>query len=41
MALDSYPSEKDMVVVITNDLRFLKQCIEVKKKVQKVLGNIR
>ncbi|KAK8375206.1 hypothetical protein O3P69_007851 [Scylla paramamosain] len=39
-ALKSTDSEKDLGVVITNDLKFSKQCIAVEKKAQKLLGYI-
>ena len=40
-ALESTDSEKDLGVVITNDLKFSKQCIAVEKKAQKLLGYIK
>ena len=33
--------EKDLGVIITSDLQSTKQCIEVEKKAQKLLGYIR
>ena len=39
--LESCSEEKDLGVVITNDLKPSKQCIEAEKKAQKILGYIK
>ena len=39
--LDICNEEKDLGVIITNDLKPSKQCIEVEKKAQKILGYIK
>lgn len=39
-ALDMNIFEKDLGIVIINDIKFFEQCIEVEKKVQKILGYI-
>ena len=40
-SIESTASEKDLGVVITNDLKFSKQCIEAEKKAQRILGYIK
>ena len=40
-SLESCSEEKDLGVVITNDLKPSKQCIEAEKKAQKILGYIK
>ena len=40
-ALESTVSEKDLGVVITNDLKFSRQCIEAEKKAQRILGYVK
>ena len=39
--LESTEVEKDLGVVISNDLKFSKQCIEAEKKAQRILGYIK
>ena len=39
--IESTNQEKDLGVLISNDLKFSKQCIEVEKKAQKLLGYIK
>ena len=39
--IESCQQEKDLGVIITHDLQFSKQCIEVEKKAQKLLGYIK
>ena len=39
--LETCNEEKDLGVIITNDLKSSKQCIEVEKKAQKILGYIK
>ena len=39
--IESCQQEKDLGVIITNDLQSSKQCIEVEKKAQKLLGYIK
>ena len=40
-SVDCADTEKDLGIVISSDLKFSKQCIEVSKKSQRMLGYIR
>ena len=40
-SVDCTDTEKDLGVVISNDLKFSKQCIEAEKKAQRMLGYIK